>query len=329
MYRGLLLLIFFIISTLKLKGQNDVLPVQYFQVPAIVNPALTGQNNFVDLKTGYRHKMVGFDDRPSTFFFNAEGALFPQGKWTDRLRKKIPEWDGRRSTDMSGDLKIGLGAFILRNQQGAFRHFEAGFNSAIHVPITAKSYLALGISPQIVNNSIDLSRITVRDEINDQAYQSLLQNGTSNTFFSINSGLSFHSDKFSIAYGIDRVANALVSGNEDMDRNREMEHHFFGSYNVRLNPKMELIPNAYVSISDAFPTFYDVGLRWRYEQNIWAGLSYRSNDIFIGSLGFSMNSGLNFGYSYQHRSSGLDDLNNGSHEIVLGARLLNGKQSPN
>ena len=303
------------------KGQSDQLPVQYFLTPSLVNPALSGKNDFIDLRAGYRKKMIGIEDSPTTYFFYGEKTYYPQGSIADRLQKRMTEWDGRQSTEITGIIRIGLGAFALRSEQGAFQHLKAGFNTAVHVPVSSGSYLSLGLSPGIVNNQVDLSDLIVRDPAMDQAYQSLLLNGASNTYFNLNSGLSFYSDRFLISYGIDKLASTLISGNEDLNIEEEMEHHFMGSYGLFLSPVMELIPTAHVRITETSPVFYDAGLRWRYKQNLWAGLSYRSDETFVGSLGFTTDNGIVFGYGYQHRSRGLDDFNNGSHELVLGLSL--------
>ncbi|TRX60071.1 type IX secretion system membrane protein PorP/SprF [Fulvivirga sp. M361] len=307
--------------TLQGKGQSDRLPVQYFLTPSLVNPALSGKGNNIELRVGYRHRVIGIDGSPATYFFNGEKTYFPQGGIADRLRRKMAEWTGHQNTEVSGLLKVDVGAFAIRSEQGAFQHLEAGFNTAIHVPVGSRSFLSLGISPRIRNNRIDLSDLVVRDAAMDQSYQSLLLNGTSNTYFNINSGFSFHSGEFLIAYGIDKLANALVSGNEDLAIDDAVEHRFMGSYSLLINPDMELIPTALIRIISAFPVFYDAGVRWRYKRNIWAGLSYRSNKTLLGSLGFTTNHGIVFGYSYQHRSAGLDDFNNGSHEVVLGLSI--------
>ena len=318
MHSRLYIAVLLTVSALQSQGQSDRLPVQYFLVPSLVNPAMSGKNNFIDLKAGYRRKMIGIDDSPTTSFFNGETTFFPQGELADRLQRRMSQWTGQQSTEITGLVRIGLGAFALRNEQGAFQHLEAGFNTAVHVPISSRSYLSLGLSPRILNNQIDLSDLIVRDAGRDQLYQSLLLNGASNTYFNLNSGISFHSDRFLVAYGIDKLASALISGNGDLNINEEMEHHFMGSYHLSFNPTMELIPTAYVRITRSIPVFYDAGLRWRYKRNIWAGLSYRSNETFVGSLGFTTNNHMLFGYSYQHRSRVLDDINNGSHEVVLG-----------
>ena len=76
------------------KGQSDRLPVQYFLTPSLVNPALSGKSDNIELRAGYRHKMIGIDDSPTTYFFNGEQTYFPQGAIADRLRRKMAEWTG-------------------------------------------------------------------------------------------------------------------------------------------------------------------------------------------------------------------------------------------
>ena len=50
------------------KGQSDQLPVQYFLTPSLVNPALSGKGDNIELRAGYRHRMTGIDDSPTTYF---------------------------------------------------------------------------------------------------------------------------------------------------------------------------------------------------------------------------------------------------------------------
>ena len=71
-YRRLYIIILLAACTLQAYAQVDRLPVQYFLVPSLINPALSGKNDFIDLKAGYRQKMIGIDDNPATVFFNGE-----------------------------------------------------------------------------------------------------------------------------------------------------------------------------------------------------------------------------------------------------------------
>lgn len=320
MKNSLFLFVLLASFTYKLYAQNEILPAQYYQTISMLNPALTGSQGILDFKTGYNRRQNGFNNSPATAYFNGEGMIKSGKASWNRLRKRMIFWDGHKRTDMINQHKIGLGAFYLGTQQGAFRQFRTGINTSIHIPLTGKITISLGLSPQLLNRQIDLSQITIRDPVNDQTYQSLVQNGASNTHFDITSGLAVFTQSSYFAYGTGRLINTQISGSEDFgaDTNDVMTHHFIGSYTFQLNPDLELIPHTFVRMDRSFPTFYDITIRGRYQKNVWAGASYRSDDTFIGSFGFMMTNGIKFGYSYQLQTGILNDFNSGSHELIMG-----------
>ena len=55
---------------------------------------MTGSNDFANLNIGYRQIQSQFDDRPGTFFLNADAAIFPKDRFVERLNKAIANWTG-------------------------------------------------------------------------------------------------------------------------------------------------------------------------------------------------------------------------------------------
>ncbi len=58
------------------------------------------------------------------------------------------------------------------------------------MPLTSEMYLSKGAPPGIFNAKVDLADIWVKDMANDPVYQSLIQNGSSNTYLHMNLGMS-------------------------------------------------------------------------------------------------------------------------------------------
>ena len=304
-------------------GQGRILLGQYFQNLPVFSPSLTGANDYLDIKTGYRQQWSGLEGSPQTFFTGAYGAIIPEKYTTRRVSKKISEATAIEEANLKREtpLKIGVGGYVLSDKQGPFRQQEGLLNAAVHVPVSVRTYISLGFSTGISNAKIDLSDITLRNQVNDQTYRSFLQNGASNTFLNLNAGISLYSDHYSISYGLMNMSRVMLDGNYDVNNdNGRLRHHVLASYRIDLNERMELISSVFLRLDPALETLYDLNVRWRYQKNLWLGLSYRNDSSVIGMLGLDIKDWITLGYAYE-LNGGDNNINNDSHEIVLGAKL--------
>lgn len=320
---GILCFLLTIATYFSAAGQGRVLMGQYFQNLPVFSPSMTGVNDYLDIKTGYRQQWSGLEGNPQTFFLGAYGSIVPYKHNNRRISQKISEATAidEASLKRGTPLKIGVGGYVLSDRQGPFRQQEGLLNTAVHVPVRDRTYISLGVSSGISNAKIDLSNITLRNQVDDQTYMSFVQNGASNTFFNLNAGLSLHSDRYSIAYGVMNMTSVILDGNPDVSNgNGRLRHHILASYVIGLNERMELIPSAFLRLDPVLPTSYDLNIRWRYQKDLWLGLSYRNNSSMIGMFGLDIRDRITLGYAYEF-SHGDNNINNGSHEIVLGAKL--------
>ena len=307
-------------------GQAKVLMGQYFQNLPAFSPALTGVNDYLDIKLGYRSQWTGIENGPETIFISAYHAVTPGANAYrgNSLRISNTAAYGKPYKKRATPPKIGFGGYILSDERGGLRQTEGLLNSAMHVPVRERTYLSLGVSLGISNTRVDLSELWVLNPDNDVTYQSFLQNGDANTFFNLNSSLALYSDRFYLSYGAMELVRTFVSGNDDVNNEgARMRHHLLGGYRIHLNQHHDLVPTGFARFESDLPIFYDIGVRWRYKQNFWTGVSYRGDDSFIGMLGFTFNDMLTLGYAFEYKNSDLTDFNNGSHEVVLGVQLFN------
>ena len=55
-----------------------------------------------------------------------------------------------------------------------------------------------------------------------------------------------------------------------------------------------------------------------YDETIWFGVSYRTNDAIIGIIEYQANKRFRVGYSYDFTITEIGNYSNGSHEIMIG-----------
>ncbi len=149
LFRALLAVaIIFIANTASLSQDNFYFS-QYFQVAPAMNPALTGIDNFLDIKVNYRNQWAGMGDSPSTNYLGINGYISKNKGQTYReyaLRISNPDILDSLSgikASLKNRLKHGVGMHMIYDRQGPFDQFSGFFNYALHIPVGFKTTLSL------------------------------------------------------------------------------------------------------------------------------------------------------------------------------------------
>jgi type IX secretion system PorP/SprF family membrane protein len=292
-------------------AQTNPLLGQYFQNLHVYNPALTGINDPVEINMGIRRQWGGFEGSPRTVYLSASGNL-----------QNLTNLKQDERTEVRSGIKHGVGMYLLSDKQGPYKQTEMAIMYAVHVPITSELFLAMGASPSLYNAKVDMSDIWVKDMTNDHAYQSMVANGSSATHLHANLGLSLYSSRFYISFAMAEAINMQVSGNKDVNQlDGSMRQHILGGYRFKLQNEIELIPNAFFRLDNRKPLFFEGGMRARYKENYWVGVSVRNDQTYVGLLGFSFQDRFRIGYSYEYKTRDISRYSNGTNEINLGMRL--------
>lgn len=304
-------------------GQAKPLLGQYFQNLPAFAPALTGANDFLDLRLSTRQQWTGFEGAPSTYYLSAYGAI--KGKVTDQYRYRslrLGVSGPEEKTLLT--LKHGIGGYIQSDVQGPYKQFDINVNYAVHIPVFRTTFLALGVSTGLSSDKVDIADINVKNGMDDLTYQAYLMDGTSSTYFNVTAGLALHSDRYYVSYSMMPLFSTFIGGNETAHiENMDIRHQVMAGSRFFVSQDVELIPNGFVRIEKTMPVLFDAGLRVRYQQKYWAGLSYRNSDTIIGMLGIQFHDIWKLSYSYEYGTGSLSNYNNGTHEIVLGVQLFN------
>lgn len=313
------LCIIYVFIACGVNAQSNVLMSQYFQNMPAFAPGLTGSNDYLDIRTGYRQQWTGFEGAPKTFFLSSYGAIHT----TYNPYKTNSARVSNISPYGKNDIKIGLGGYIFLDELGAFRQLDAMTNLGVHVPIHDRTYLSLGMSTGVNKSEIDFSKLFVLDQ-DDARYESYVQNGPDNLYFKVNSGMAIYSPRFYLSYAAMHLVNSLISGNEPVNHSKQViQHNILGGYRFSLSRKVELIPNAYVRYDTSSPLLFDAGTRLRYNRNFYIGISYRNDQSLISMAGVTLNDMFKIWYSYEYKFLNYQGFNPSSHEITLGIQLFN------
>ncbi len=271
----------------------------------------------MDVRVGSRHQWVNFEGAPRTYFMSASGSL------------KLGETNGNKYNSLrvsnlnpykQKNIKIGVGGHVFDDRSGALQQFEAMASGAVHVPVSQNTYLSLGLATGINSFNLDLSDVAVLNPSTDQTYQSYLSDGSSKTRFRLTTGLAAYSDRFYVSYAM--MNTMMESGILEAGASKVI-HHVLGGVVLNAGSSFEIIPNAYIRHIRDIPSILDVGVRVRYRQNPYIGISLRNNKALIMMLGMSYKDKVTIGYSYESHFSDVDTNLSGSHELFLGFRFFN------
>ncbi|MEO8417090.1 MAG: PorP/SprF family type IX secretion system membrane protein, partial [Ginsengibacter sp.] len=147
----------------SLEAQQEPHYTQYIINQYIINPALTGIENYTDVKLSHRHQWVGLQDAPVTTYITVNKPL---GKKDDRITATSFDMPGEnpRGRNYWQDYEAakphhGIGMKIINDRTGPLNRFAGYLSYAYHIGISAKTSLAAGFEAGIRNLSLDRNKL--------------------------------------------------------------------------------------------------------------------------------------------------------------------------
>ena len=313
-------------------AQLDYRFSQFLQNPTPVNPAFSGVEDFLDIKTGFRQQWIGIDNAPSYALFSAQMAFnvrkssehVLQGtrlnEPNDYVELEAPSTFAKRKGN-----RHGVGFYGLQSNVGGFSNLGALANYAYHLQITRTLVWSIGTSLGIESNKFDPNGISVLNPGNDLTYQNYLQNDGIKQSFKTNFGTLVYHKKFYAGYAMLNAIDVLISG-ENTDFNNQFEglqHNIMGGYYLNILPGFLVSPSILLSLSDDRSNQYIGNIRMKYKDLIWAGIQYNYQSTLSFSVGGYIIPEIGINYAYGYPTTKINNASSGSHEIILGIKLLN------
>jgi len=320
----ILLLVFSFFS--EAYGQQMPLLSQYYKSGPLINPAFSGVNGFMNINAGYRQQWAGLPNAPRTIYLTANGMIMnpKSDKISNTLRISDPslleEEEVYRRRD---NIKMGWGFYAMSDSYGPFDIFSGFANYAFHYPISRSIYLSLGAGGGINNTTIDMNSIEVRDGDNDQTYQNFLANGGTDTRIDVNVGAMLYSDRFFIGYSIFQLLQEEILVSDAANAMGLMHQYITAGLRLQTGESMMIIPSIVYRDIENLPRTIDYSFKALFNNSFYTGFSYRDDNSIILTTGMTIQNNYTLGYSYDYKFSGVNNFNNGSHEIVLGLMLFN------
>ncbi|MFD2584288.1 type IX secretion system membrane protein PorP/SprF [Pedobacter vanadiisoli] len=322
-----LITILVLFATVNVFAQQKPQYTQYIFNQYLLNPALSGIENYLDFKAGYRKQWSGITDAPQTSFVSAHWALGDNQLWSNALTS-FPEQTGNpmdrnyMQNYMSSPSHHGMGLTAVLDKTGPIKRLDANVTYAYHLQLSNDFNLSAGVAAGISSISLDVNALTFDTPIDPIMNRALINQVKPD----LSIGLWLYGARMFAGVSVQQILPQKLSftGDNNYNMGKEVPHYFAtGGYKFFVDDEISAIPSVMIKYVSPTPVSFDLNMKLAFKDKIWLGGSYRRDDSFAAMAGFNIGKMVNLTYSYDFTTSQLNQVSNGSHEIVLGLLLNN------
>ncbi|MCF8374673.1 MAG: PorP/SprF family type IX secretion system membrane protein [Bacteroidales bacterium] len=275
-------------------AQQEPLFSLYHQQLFLINPAATGNQDYLQAFVDARKQWSGFEMAPRT------GSFGIHDSYND---------------------KMGLGVLITGDKAGMIERLSGSLNYSykIHFSREKKHNLTFGMGVGFIENKINSSEGRTQD------FDPLLYNDNDGFAFDARFGILYNFRGFELGVAIPQVIDNDISyqGNNQKDYAFELKRHYLIHSGYRISIKKEaeekffLKPSVLYKMAPTGPEQLDINLIAGTSKNHWLGFTYRpTNKSMVVSGGIQVNN-LGIAYAYQIANTLPTEYSNGTHELML------------
>jgi type IX secretion system PorP/SprF family membrane protein len=290
---------------------------------------VSGIESYTDVRMGTRRQWVGIDGAPVTYYISGHTSFgmsdrnSPMGPGTGKgFISKQPSKNPRSTKYHKSRPHHGFGAVAQVDATGPLSTTNLNLTYAYHHPITRKINMSVGLAGGMVQTRLDGNALNLINS-NDP----LLRPGAmKRTNFDLGLGTWIYSDQFYFGASAAQLLTTTVSNTEGgQTPEQKLQPHFFmtGGYRFRIRYDLTIDPSVMLKLASPSPLSVDFNVKATYANRVWGGVSYRHGDAVAALMGLNVNHVIDFGYSYDLTTSGLNSASAGSHELILGIKLRN------
>ena len=315
MTSGKRILFFIVFVSLAAASAAQQMPLysQYLFNEYLINPAVAGSDGYTSINLTAREQWLGYSGAPRTYSFSYQTRLLKRSyiiKGSTARRKVFkPGRDG----------KVGLGGYIFSDRNGLVQRTGLQASYAYHTWIQGNTQLSFGLSATAFHFRIDEERIRLEDP-DDPILYSDLRKGV--FIPDANFGVYILNYRFNAGFSVEQLFQSYIKMGNPAYKNLSLLRHYylFGSYSFPIDSKSEIEPNFMFRMSEQLKPQFDIGIRYTFLDDFWGGLTFRSANTIITSIGTRWND-MYFGYAFDYSFNEIQNYTFGSHEIIVAIKI--------
>ncbi len=287
-----IILIFAAILSLSAKAQQDPMISQYMFNGLFLNPAYSGSHKYFTSSLLHRTQWVNFSGAPKTLLFAVDGLIPSKSE------------------------NMGVGLIVAHDRIGATQQTDIYANYAYQLKLK-KGKLAFGLKAGVSNYVFKAADVLVWDA-NDETFS-----GTRNAWLpKFGFGAYYFADNWYAGLSIPTLVayDARRDFTFDVNKGDFLHRHYYltGGYIFKLNDQFKLKPSALIKYLPAAPIEADINVNLLYKDQIWLGVSYRTQDAVVFMVEYQTNARFRVGYAFDLTTTKIRKYSAGTHEIMIG-----------
>lgn len=309
---------------------------QYLMNQYVINPAISGIENYVDLKVSARDQWVGLAGAPKTAYFTVHAPLGKKDYRTSATSYSIPGENPRGKyyweNYTAAEPHHGVGLSIINDRTGSYNRFTSTVSYSYHLGISPTTNLSAGFAAGISKISIDRTKHQYGEDggFVDPATGSVLTGELFKIKPDLSAGLYLYSRDYFIGLSAQQVIPQKLQFADDAafaTKGKLVPHVFLNmGYRFLLTDDVNAIPSLMVKYINASSTNNiqpEANLKLQYRDLFWVGGSYRYQDGYAAMAGLNVGNTFNVGYAYDFTTTNLNTVSRGTHELMIGFILGN------
>jgi len=301
-------------------GNSQQLPLysQYMMNKFLLNPAIAGSDGYTSVNLVAREQWLGFSSAPRTHAISAQTRLLKNSYIlkANSVKKKF--------TRPSRSGRVGIGGYIFNDRNGIISRTGLQLTYAYHIDLTTITKgsrgLSFGISGSAFQFKLDDEGI-IPNDLDDE----FLMNYDRAMFVpDANFGIYYKTMDYYAGFSAHNIFKSVLLLGDQGKSNYQMLRHYYimGGYTFEVpGPDILIQPSVLLKSSDDLSSLQvEISARVFYQNNYWAGISFRSSDAMIIMAGIKVGQ-YYFGYAFDYALSNIRKHSFGSHEFLVGMKL--------
>ena len=327
-----------VFSFMMLAGKAQQKPhyTQYILNQYILNPAISGIENYTDVKISARDQWVGLAGAPKTSYLTIHAPIGKKDYRTSATSYEIPGENPRGKyyweNYTAAEPHHGIGLSIINDKTGSYNRFTSTVSYAYHIGLSPTTNLSAGFAAGISKVSIDrtMHDFTGSGDPIDPATGSAISGELFKIRPDLSAGLYLYSRDYFIGLAAQQIIPQKLQFVDDaaFETTGKLVPHIFLSagYRFLLTEDINAIPSImvkYISNSSKNDFQPEVNVKLQYRDLLWVGGSFRYQDGYAAMVGLNVSNTFNIGYSYDFTTTNLNSVSRGTHELMIGFLLGN------
>lgn len=295
--RNLQVIFFLLLISLSALGQQDPQFSQNMFTQLSYNPAYTGSHGKICATALHRQQWYGFEGAPEISVFNFDAAINPFG------------------------ISSGVGLSIIQDKVGFNNNLGINLSLAYRFEVWDGN-LAFGVNGGIINYSLEPDwKIPGGTEIHSAVSEdpAIPTEVKDEMALDLSFGIYYNTDDLYIGISsthLNEPTFTPTDGNIKPKIGRN--YYLISGYRIPISEtKFALNPSLLVQ-SDGSTSQIGFNTHVSYNNNLWGGVSIRTDKTVTGMIGARLFDWVRVGYSYDLSVSEISQYNQGSHEIMVG-----------